>query len=226
MTRLVKAAAGRARVGSPSGSGDGAVATVSAVIATITPGVVDSHGDAYDPGAFVDSGTAVISQWSHSSVYSGGAIPVGVGSVQEVGDLAVFDGVIFLGMSAGRDTFEWLRQRGTEQEWSYGLDVLKSRAPNPAELRAGARQVLQRLAVPEVSPVWRGAGVATQTLRVEGPPPAAPAAGGDGLDAATRAELEAIAERLRGQRNSEEAVAGAVLRLVRHQAEQRRAASR
>ncbi|MGC5329786.1 hypothetical protein [Micromonospora sp. DT62] len=225
MTRLVKAAAGPARVGQPSGAGDGAVATVSAVIATITPGVVDSDGDCYDPGAFIGSGQAVISQWQHSAMYGGGALPVGLGSVREVGDHAVFDGLILLGMATGRDVYEWLRHRGVDQEWSYGYDVLRSRQPNPAELRAGAQQVIQALAVHEVSPVRRGAGVGTQTLAVGTRTPAPESGGGDGLDPATREELRQIAERLRAQQNAREVLAAAAVRLIRYEAERRREAA-
>lgn len=223
----MKLATGPATVSTPTGTGDGAIATVTAVIATIAPGVVDHDGDAYDPGAFDNSGQALISQWQHSGIYGGGVLPVGVGSVREVGDQAIFDGVIFMGMSAGRDVHEWLRHRGTDQEWSYGYDVLRSRQPSPAELRAGARQVIQGLAVYEVSPVRRGAGVGTHTLTVGAPDfgGAAGGAGGD-LDPATQAELRAIAERLRARQDGQEAVAAAAVRLIRYQAERRRAAVR
>ncbi|MEU1813512.1 HK97 family phage prohead protease [Micromonospora aurantiaca (nom. illeg.)] len=222
MTRLVKAAAGPARVGSPSGSGDGAVATVSAVIAVMTPGLVDHDGDAYDPGAFGGTGQVLISQWGHSAMTA--TMPVGVGSIQEVGDQAVLDGVIWLGMQAGRDLYEVLRRRGVDQEWSYGYRVTKSRPPDPALLRAGARQVIQQLEAYEASPVWRGAGIGTHTVAVAGPT-GGPAGGAD-LDPATRAELAAIGERLRGRRDAQEALAAAAVRLIRHQAERRRAASR
>ncbi|MEW2444684.1 hypothetical protein [Micromonospora marina] len=201
------------------------MATVSAVIAVMTPGLVDHDGDAYDPGAFDGTGQVLISQWGHSAMTA--AMPVGVGSIQEVGDQAVLDGVIWLGMQAGRDLYEVLRRRGADQEWSYGYRVTKSRPPDPALLRAGARQVIQQLEAFEASPVWRGAGIGTHTVAVAGPTSGAVGqAGGADLDPATRAELAAIGERLRGRRDAQEALAAAAVRLIRHQAERRRAASR
>lgn len=224
MTRLVKAAAGPARVGTPSGAGDGAVATVSAVLADMTPGLVDHDGDAYDPGAFDGTGQVLISQWGHSAMYHG--MPIGVGSIQEAGGRAVLDGVIWLGMQAGRDVYEVLRRRGSDQQWSYGYKVTQSRQPNTAELRAGAQQVIQRLDAYEASPVWAGAGIGTQTLAVGGPGLTGVASdGSDELDPATLAELRAIGERLRGRRDAEQAMAAAAVRLVRYQAERRREAA-
>lgn len=210
----MKLATGPATVSTPTGTGDGAIATVTAVIATIAPGVVDHDGDAYDPGAFAGSGQILISQWNHASMVSGGAMPVGVGTIREVGRHAIFEGMLWLAMAAARDVYEVLRQRGSAQEWSYGYEVTKSRPPGRGD--GGARQVIQQLSAYEASPVWRGAGIGTRTTSVT--------ASGDALDAATQEQLRRILAAVRGRKSAAETAAS--LQLIRIWAERREAARR
>lgn len=141
--------------GTPSSLGT----PISAVIATLAE--VDLDGDTYQPGAFRYSGTQLISQWAHNSIDF--ALPVGSGVIEETGGKAIFQGMLWTEMVAAQDVAAMLRRRGSSQEWSYAYKILDA-AP---VLRAG-REVQQLRAVDayEVSPVLRGAGVRTATLRV------------------------------------------------------------
>lgn len=133
---------------------------VSAVIADM--GVVDLDGDTYDSGAFRPSGKCVISQWGHSALLDR-SMPVGEGTITEKANMAIFNGVIFKEMQAGRDLAALLRRRGASQQWSYGFDVLDSRQ----DRRDGKSvRVLKSVNAFEVSPVTKGAGLNTATLSV------------------------------------------------------------
>lgn len=131
---------------------------VSAIIADL--GAVDHDGDTYEPGAFKYCGTQMISQWGHSALGMG-AMPVGTGVITEKGGMAVFNGVLFKEMQAARDLAALLRRRGANQQWSYGYDVIDSRQ----DYREGKSiRVLKTVDAFEVSPVYKGAGVGTETL--------------------------------------------------------------
>lgn len=137
--------------------------TVSAVFATF--GVVDSDGDVTKAGAFEDGAPVRISAYQHTSWQ--GALPVGKGVIRQTKNEAIMDGRFFLNTTAGRDTFEVVKELGGMQEWSYGFDVEDS-APGEGEVGGKAvRRVLNRLKTHEVSPVLLGAGVGTRTLAVK-----------------------------------------------------------
>lgn len=129
---------------------------VEAVFATLN--VKDHDDDVTKPGAFENGAEVVISAYNHKSWE--GALPVGKGVIQEVGNEVVMKGRFFLNTTAGRDTFEVVKELGARQEWSYGFNVLES---EPGEHEGKSVRILKRMAVHEVSPVLRGAGVGTTT---------------------------------------------------------------
>jgi hypothetical protein len=130
---------------------------VTAVFATL--GTIDSDGDVTMPGAFGEGAPVAISSYGHTSW--SGILPVGKGTIHTVGDQAILDGQFFMNTTAGRDTFEVVKQLGGQQEWSYGYE--------PTEFSYGEQdgqsvRFLKQLQVFEVSPVLRGAGVGTRLL--------------------------------------------------------------
>lgn len=135
--------------------------------------VVDKDGDITVEGAFEDGSPVRVSAYGHASWGpSRGASfvpmpPVGRGTIKVTGDEAVAETRFFLKTQAGRDTFELVKEMGDLQEWSYGYDVVKASKPDAEQRKAGAKQILERLKVHEVSPVLLGAGVGTRTLAVK-----------------------------------------------------------
>lgn len=142
---------------------DAAAGTVRAVIATLN--VVDKDGDWTPNGAVTNGQAVVISAYGHKSW--DGELPVGHGTISEVGNEVVFDGQFLLNTPQGQATFatvEELTKAGL-QEWSYSLhDVESERA-----MKAGQSvRVLKRIGlIKEVSPVLRGSGVNTRTLQIK-----------------------------------------------------------
>lgn len=129
---------------------------VEAVFATLD--VVDKDNDVTKAGAFNEGAPVVISSYNHKSWE--GALPVGKGTIHEVGNQVLLKGQFFLNTTAGRDTFEVIKQLGGNQEWSYGFNVDES---EPGDHEGKSVRVLKKMSVFEVSPVMRGAGVGTRT---------------------------------------------------------------
>lgn len=129
---------------------------VEAVFATL--GVVDKDGDVTEKGAFTEGAEVLISAYNHKSWE--GALPVGKGTVHEVGNEIVMKGRFFLNTTQGRDTFEVVKELGNRQEWSYGFNVEDS---EHTDFEGKSVRVLKKMSVFEVSPVLRGAGVGTRT---------------------------------------------------------------
>lgn len=156
---------------------------ITAVFATL--GVVDSDGDVTVKGAFPKDAPVVISAYGHTSWQ--GAKPVGKGTIREVGDEAILEGQFFLDTVEGRDTFTVVKELGELglQEWSYGYDPVKF---SFGEHEGKRVRFLEELAVHEVSPVLKGAGVGTRVLSAKG------AKFGDHIDSVV-AEVEALIER-------------------------------
>ncbi|MCY4108976.1 MAG: HK97 family phage prohead protease [Chloroflexi bacterium] len=143
---------------------DGPEGAVVARIATL--GVVDRDGDLTVPGAFGSVDDVKVSPFNHSSAY-GAALPVGVGKVFERGGAAFFEGLLFLDTIGGRElhtTLKRLSEAGAPCEWSYGFEVVESEDAVRGDQRV---RVLKRLALFEVSPVLRGAGIGTRTVSVK-----------------------------------------------------------
>lgn len=142
---------------------DAAQGLVEAVFARFD--VIDKDGDITVKGAFADGASCVISAYGHKSWE--GALPVGKGTIHEVGDTAVFSGQFFLNTTHGRDTFETVKALSEDglQEWSYSLHDVEAEA---AVVDGRKVRVLKKIGiVKEVSPVLRGAGVDTTTLSIK-----------------------------------------------------------
>ncbi len=129
---------------------------VEAVFATLN--VKDHDDDVTKPGAFENGAEVVISAYNHKSW--DGALPVGKGTIHEVGNEVVMKGRFFLNTTAGRDTFEVVKELGNRQEWSYGFNVDDSER---GEHEGKSVRILKKMTVHEVSPVLRGAGLGTRT---------------------------------------------------------------
>lgn len=156
---------------------------ITAVFATL--GVIDSDGDVTVKGAFPNDAPVVISAYGHTSWQ--GAKPVGKGVIREVGDEAILEGQFFLDTVEGRDTFTVVKQLGEIglQEWSYGYDPVKF---SYGEHDGQKVRFLEDLAVYEVSPVLKGAGVGTRVLSAKG------AKFGEHIDSVV-AEVESLVDR-------------------------------
>jgi HK97 family phage prohead protease len=136
---------------------DQAKGLVSAVFSTFD--TIDSDGDVTKAGAFSDGAEVVISAYGHESWK--GRLPVGKGVIRAGANDAVLDGQFFMETTAGRETFEVVKQLGSLGQWSYGYDAVKYSFGEHDAMRV---RFLEELKVHEVSPVLVGAGVNTRTL--------------------------------------------------------------
>jgi len=139
--------------------------TFEAVFATMN--VVDKDSDVTENGAFGNQ-KVVISQWNHGSWDSGSkGLPIGVGKIFERGDDAIVQGEFDLSDPDGKKTYEklkYLHSKGRNVEWSYALPEIQYRM----EDRNGTRvRILEKISVPEVSPVMLGAGENTRLLDIK-----------------------------------------------------------
>jgi hypothetical protein len=136
---------------------------VEAVFATLN--VKDSDDDVTLPGAFNNGAKVAISAYGHKSW--DGALPVGKGTIHEVGDQVVMKGQFFMNTQHGRETFETVKALAEDGigEWSYGFKVDDS---EPGEYEGKSVRMLKKMSVFEVSPVMRGAGVGTRTTYAKG----------------------------------------------------------
>lgn len=137
---------------------------VEAVFATL--GVKDKDGDVTNPGAFTNGAECIISAYGHKSWE--GALPVGMGTIREVGNKAVCEMQFFMDTTHGRDHFNTVKALGDKGEWSYGFKVEDS---EPGELEGKSVRVLKKMHVFEVSPVFRGAGEGTMTTSAKAAAP-------------------------------------------------------
>jgi hypothetical protein len=129
--------------------------------------VVDAQGDVTYPGALPVGKEIVVSAYGHTSWQ--GALPVGKGVIGADGVRAWVEGSFFLNTTAGRETWQTVKELGPLQEWSYGYSVIDA-SQNPSELGAwpGAMRILKRVDVIEASPVLAGAGIGTGTDFIKG----------------------------------------------------------
>lgn len=149
---------------------DAAQGLIEAVFSTLSDadevrkgvGSVDKDGDVTIKGAFEEGAPVVISAYGHKSWE--GELPVGKGTIHEVDGEAVLKGRFFLNTTPGRDTFETVKELEELQEWSYSLHDVKA---SSATIDGRKVRVIERVAVKEVSPVLRGAGVDTRTIGVK-----------------------------------------------------------
>lgn len=136
---------------------------VDAVFATL--GVVDSDGDVITKGAIPHESKVTISAYGHKSW--DGVLPVGTGTIKEVGDEAIVSARFFLDTEVGRDTFTTVKNLAAEGlgEWSFSLtDVVAHRG----DVDGVQANIITGVKIHEVSPVLVGAGVNTRTLATKG----------------------------------------------------------
>jgi len=139
---------------------DAAAGEVEAVFSRF--GVRDHDGDVTLKEAFVHGHPVKISAYNHGSWE--GSLPVGKGHIEVHDDRAVLKGRFFLNTTAGRETFEVVKELGELGEWSYGFTVDDF---EHGEFEGKSARFLKKLNVYEVSPVLKGAGIGTQTLSVK-----------------------------------------------------------
>lgn len=130
--------------------------------------VIDLDGDVTVTGAVGDGQDVILSQWGHAS-WQPGFLPVGKGRVAEEAGYLVLRGQFFMNTIAGRETFLTLKGLAERTEYSYGFQVpLSDRGTFGGQLV----RFLRKLLISEVSPVLRGAGVATGTVELSSLDPA------------------------------------------------------
>ncbi len=139
-----------------------AQAPVLAMIATL--GVVDRDGDLILPGGLVEhEHPIIVSEWNHSSLPRfGGRPPVGSAKIFEVANM-IFAEVAYDDTPQAKAACA--RVERDRPDWSPGFLPLKERPPTPAEAALGAKNVIEKWAIGEVSPASKGAGVGTGTHR-------------------------------------------------------------
>jgi hypothetical protein len=125
---------------------------------------IDSDGDITFKGAFTNGAHVVMSAYGHKSWE--GALPYGVGTIEEIGDVAVFKGRFAMNTDQGRNAFEVIKMISAVdlQEWSYSLHDVVAEVVTVEGRKVRA---LKKISVKEVSPVLKGAGNDTMTLSVK-----------------------------------------------------------
>lgn len=130
-------------------------------------GEVDHEGDLTLEGAFNDGAEVALGAYAHSSVMVGGRPPVGKGYIKVVGSEARFVGSYFMDQPGAREEFLAVKNLGRLLGWSYGYDI-EERGQLTAEQKSrGARRVLAKLTVHEVSSTLVPAGRSTETVGVK-----------------------------------------------------------
>lgn len=124
---------------------------------------IDHDYDVTLPGAFERGQKVRIAQWGHAW-----NLPIiGTGVIDADESTAWVDGRFNLNMTAGRDTYESVKDAGELQEWSYGFDILES---SDGDFEGQPVRYLKKLKVHEVSPVMLGAGIGTHTDSIKSNP--------------------------------------------------------
>jgi len=142
-----------------------------AVVATYN--VVDNDGDVSIPGALDTAKSVVVSPWNHSSVDEARSDPpVGSATITTVGDNAIAEGHFYVNTELGRKAYEITKSLFDDGlgEWSYAFRI----PPGGASIDSkdlsewpGAQRILRKVTPFEVSLVFAGAGIGTQTLAVK-----------------------------------------------------------
>ena len=84
----------------------------------------DKSGDWTERGAFGHQ-KVVISAYGHGSTIDG-RLPVGKGEIFDGPEGGIVSGRFFLNTTAGRETYETVKELGDLQEWSYYLPRVES----------------------------------------------------------------------------------------------------
>jgi len=145
--------------------------TFRAVVATYN--VVDHDGDVTLPGALDTTKNVLLSAWNHNSTDEAKSDPpVGSATITTVGDKAIVDGKFYIDTELGRRAYEITKSLFEDQlsEWSYGYRVPAGGASTDSKDLSewpGAQRILRKVTPFEVSLVFAGAGIGTQTLAVK-----------------------------------------------------------
>jgi hypothetical protein len=122
----------------------------------------DKGGDWTERGSFGRQ-NVVISSYGHGSSVDG-RLPVGKGIIYDGPDGGVCEGRFFLNTTAGRETYDTVKELGDLQEWSYYLPSVESEI---GERKGKRGRILKKIKVQEVCPVLRGMGNGTRTLAIK-----------------------------------------------------------
>jgi hypothetical protein len=136
----------------------------TARIATLN--VIDKDNDVTIKGAFEGSDPVRVSRFNHSSAVRDD-LPVGIATIQEVGEDVIAEGQLNLATPGGQqlyDTLKFEAANNVASEWSYGFTVEESEDGEQDDQKV---RFLRRLKAFEISPVMRGAGMGTATLAVK-----------------------------------------------------------
>ncbi|MDD5095625.1 MAG: HK97 family phage prohead protease [Dehalococcoidia bacterium] len=134
----------------------------TAKIATLN--VIDKDQDVTLPGSFPQGKSILISAYQHESWM--GALPVGKGTVKEVGNDVIVEGEFNLKTETGREHYETIKFAPELQEWSYGFRVTK-RGEETEWNGQPVGRIIKGVDIFEASPVLRGAGIGTATLAIK-----------------------------------------------------------
>lgn len=147
------------------------VGTFSAVVATY--GVVDHDGDVTVPGALDTATPLVVSPWNHSSVDDARSdMPVGTATITTVGDKAIAEGRFYVQTDWGRKAYEITKALYDDGlgEWSYAFRIPQGGSSTEAkdlQQWPDAVRLLKKVQPFEVSLVFAGAGIGTETLSMK-----------------------------------------------------------
>jgi hypothetical protein len=147
------------------------VGAFRAVVATYN--TVDRDGDVIIPGALDTQKNVLVSPWNHSSVDEARQDPpVGAATITTVGDKAIADGHFYVNTELGKRAYEITKSLFSDQlgEWSFAFRIPQGGATTDSSKLAdwpGATRILEKVNPFEVSLVFAGAGIGTQTLSVK-----------------------------------------------------------
>ena len=131
--------------------------SVTAILAHY--GMTDRDRDLLDKGSMRPAPRVIVSAFNHSAIH--GEPPVGVARrVWESGD-RIMASVVFFDTPAGRKCCERVQKEAPD--WSFGLRKIETRPLTDDERRRGALRAIRRFELYEVSPVSKGASVASGT---------------------------------------------------------------
>jgi hypothetical protein len=121
---------------------------------------VDRDRDILDRGSMRPAAHVVLSAWNHSALH-GGEEPVGFARrVREEGDKITAE-IVFFDTPEGRRCCEKVQREAPD--FSFGLRNIETRPLTDDERRRGALRAIRRFELYEVSPVVKGASVASGT---------------------------------------------------------------
>jgi hypothetical protein len=147
------------------------VGAFRAVVASYN--TIDRDGDVSIPGALDTEKSVLVSPWNHSSVDEAReSPPVGAATITTVGDKAIADGHFYVNTEWGRKAYEITKSLFNDGlgEWSYAFRIPPGGASTDSKDLAdwpGATRILKRVSPFEVSLVFAGAGIGTQTLSIK-----------------------------------------------------------